>query len=319
MNSKSTSDIRYLLYRTRGIGPSRTFEIAQRLKGQGRRLRDIKVDEVVPLLQLFPRWGQDAARAFSMLDLDQHERDFNRLQIAGITLLSIDDADYPYRLIERLGSRSPTPLFLNGNERLTAERGVSIVGSRRASPEALSIAGRLAGELAFSGFNIVSGYADGIDTAAHRGALENDGTTTVVLSQGILGFRAKRALQDVFRRDDVLVISHFPPSEPWSGRNAMARNLLVCALAEAVVIIESGLHTPGKMSGTFDAGEKALRMKVPLFVVEPSFLPNNPDGNRLLIKLGAIPCTPEKIVQRVLEHEHVRSAPTTGQQLSMSL
>lgn len=85
----------------------------------------------------------------------------------------------------------------------------------------------------------------------------------------------------------MLVISQFAPEAGWQAKLAMTRNRLVCALAEAVVVVASGVHTPRGMSGTFDAGITALRLGVPLFVVPPEALgPDPPPGNAELLVQG---------------------------------
>ena len=86
----------------------------------------------------------------------------------------------------------------------------------------------------------------------------------------------------------MLVVSQFDPDARWSARNAMARNKLVCALSKAVVVIESGPErdSHGKTSGTFNTAKNAMRMGLPLFVLDPSCFDNPQKGNANLIKLG---------------------------------
>ena len=84
----------------------------------------------------------------------------------------------------------------------------------------------------------------------------------------------------------MLAISQFSPETKWLARNAMARNKLICALSKAVVVIESGAERDGKgkMSGTFDTGKTAIKMKLPLFVADPEYFNEPPKGNADLIE-----------------------------------
>lgn len=181
---------------------------------------------------------------------------------------------------------------------------MAIVGSRHAQEAAQKFAHRLAGDLARCGLNIVSGYAAGIDTCAHAGALQQQGTTTAVLSSGIYDFRPKRELVKLPHRRAVLAVSQFHPSEHWSARNAMKRNGLVCALSRAVVVVEAGerVDAQGRMSGTYDAGLTVLRMHVPLFVLDPVCLPEGAKGNDDLIGKGDIAVKAQGAADDICKH-----------------
>jgi len=210
---------------------------------------------------------------------------------------------YPERLLPLAEQYPISPvLFCIGLLSLLKSEGVAIVGSRHPSEESLRIAKKLASDLALSGKNIVSGYAKGIDTSAHLGALEAGGTTTIVIGSGIKGFSIRREFNDFNLARDALVVSQFAPNERWSGVNAMARNKTVCILAEAVVVVESGKErdNQGKMSGTFDAARSALKLQIPLFVFSPASFKRQPSGNSELIKLGGIEITPDNGLSEVL-------------------
>lgn len=161
----------------------------------------------------------------------------------------------------------------------------------------MHITRNLAGELAGKGINIVSGYAKGVDSAAHLGALEAEGTTTLVLSNGIKHLRQKRAFKEFNWDQDVLAVSQFDPDTPWQAWNAMARNQLVCTLSNGVVVIESGPErdTQGKMSGTFNTAKTALDLNRPLFVLDPNCLDAPPKGNKTLIELGGHRLDPDPV------------------------
>ena len=178
---------------------------------------------------------------------------------------------------------------------------VAIVGSRNVSDMGACIARELAGQLAIKKFNIVSGYAKGVDHYAHLGALAAEGTTTMVLPYGIMKLRQDSAFREFNWREDVLVVSQFNPGDRWREHNAMIRNKLICALSKAVVVIESGPErdAQGKMSGTFNTAQTALRMNLPLFVISPECLDNPPNGNENLIDLGGERLNPDGAAETI--------------------
>jgi DNA processing protein len=160
---------------------------------------------------------------------------------------------------------APKRLFVAGDRTLL--RGgprVSIVGSRKASAQALSDARILAESLVRRGAVVVSGLAEGIDTAAHEGAIAAGGRTIAVLGTPLdEAFPAKnRALQDRIMREHSAV-SQFAPGVPSQRGNFPMRNRTMALLSDATVIVEAG-----EKSGSLHQGWEALRLGRPLFVFE---------------------------------------------------
>lgn len=201
-----------------------------------------------------------------------------------IRILVKGESDYPRSLIEYGGNEAPPVLFVQGSVAVASRRGVAFCGSRRASEAGLSITRTCASELAKQGFNIISGYANGVDLAAHAAALAAHGATTLVLAEGIFRFRLKPELADYWEDTEHLIVSQFPPRMAWTAGNAMQRNGVVLGLADVAIVIESG--TDG---GTFAAGEAALASGRPLFVVEYTHPPDSAAGNRVLLERGGVP------------------------------
>lgn len=187
-------------------------------------------------------------------------------------------------LADTLGQNAPPILFAKGDLKILSLPGVGFAGSRKSSPRGIAIATEAAQELARLGVNIVSGYANGVDLAAHRAALGAGGTTTLVLAEGILHFRIKADLADVLEQGRYLILSEFPPSLRWLGRSAMQRNQTICGLSRALVVIESGLD-----GGTFAAAQTAQKLQLPLFVVDFANPPASAEGNTYLLQHGATP------------------------------
>jgi DNA processing protein len=206
-----------------------------------------------------------------------------------VTLLYPLHPDFPQQ-IKNLKDLIPLPalLYARGNVAILNRPSVSIVGRRDAGKPALAVADSLTCELVAKGINITSGYAAGIDSAAHLAALRAGGTTSMVLSEGIHHFHTKPELKDHLTVDNILIISQFEPDAKWASYMAMTRNKLVCALSGAVLVIVSGPERDanGRNSGTFNAGIAALKMGIPVFVVSPSFFVDSPPGNRQLIAKG---------------------------------
>lgn len=220
-----------------------------------------------------------------------------------VKLLTADIPKYPQKIIPFASEYNIPPLlYTRGNISLSNTESISIVGSRHIGEDAMSITQNLAQQLAFEGFNIVSGYAKGIDTSAHLGALQAEGTTTMVLVEGILNFSAKKEFKPLFSSSNTLVISQFYPQEKWLARNAMARNKLVCALSSALIVISSGkeLDSKGRRSGTFDAAKTAMTMNIPVFVFSPDSFIEMPEGNRDLIELGGHKITQDNAVNLIV-------------------
>jgi len=160
---------------------------------------------------------------------------------------------------------TPARLFVAGDVELV-RRGprVSVVGSRKASEEALRRTRSLVGSLVEHGMIVVSGLAEGIDTAAHETALARGGHTIAVLGTPLdQVYPAKnRALQERLMREE-LVISQFPPGAPIQPKNFPIRNRTMALLSDATVIVEAS-----EKSGTLHQGWEALRLGRLLFLLE---------------------------------------------------
>jgi DNA processing protein len=222
------------------------------------------------------------------LDEEKLLQDYQKLKEQSVHLITIEDERYPKSVLESMQDAAPPILFCRGYLNLLNERGISIVGARDVDESAISITKNIALTLAEHGYNVTSGYAKGIDTAAHSGALEAGGTTTIILSYGINQIFIKKELKESDWERSALFISQFSPDDKFSPGNAMMRNKLVCAMSKAIVVISSGpeIDSEGRRSGTFDAGKSALKMGIPTFVLCQNLLNPIPKGNAELIKLG---------------------------------
>ncbi|HEY3155367.1 MAG TPA: DNA-processing protein DprA [Candidatus Eisenbacteria bacterium] len=160
---------------------------------------------------------------------------------------------------------APRRLFIAGDRGLLhGGPRVSIVGSRKASAGGISGARGLAKGLVARGAVVVSGLAEGIDTAAHEGAIEAGGRTIAVLGTPLdEAFPAKnRALQALIMREH-LAVSQFASGVPSQRGNFPMRNRTMALLSDATAIVEAG-----EGSGSLHQGWEALRLGRPLFLSE---------------------------------------------------
>jgi DNA processing protein len=148
------------------------------------------------------------------------------------------DAEYPHRLDGIDGM--PDTLWVHGAVSLNPDRTVAIVGTRspfHLSAEIAQTIGRVAAKLAYT---IVSGYATGIDTAGHWGAVDEDAATIAVLGSGI---RQKEPLKPALERyilSKGVFVSEVPdPNARRATKHLLARNRITAALADVVIVVET--------------------------------------------------------------------------------
>ena len=200
------------------------------------------------------------------------------------SLLSSDDARYPSIMRELFGHFDTPNIYYIGNLSLLDGPSVGFCGSRSASEKGLEIAIDCASQFATYGICVVSGYAKGVDTQAHLGAILHNGRTIVVLPDGINHFRIKRELSKSWDWERILVLSYFQPDAIWRADRAMDRNRVIVGISDATIVIEAREN-----GGTFHAGMTALQQKKPLIVAKYSDTTSSNIGNERLIELGGIP------------------------------
>ncbi|HEY8502343.1 MAG TPA: DNA-processing protein DprA, partial [Solirubrobacterales bacterium] len=171
------------------------------------------------------------------ITLDQLEERVISYEEEGIRLVTVLDATYPLNL--RMVHDRPPALFVRGELRAADERSVAVVGSRKASPEGLEKATEIAQDLAAHDYVVVSGLAAGIDTAAHRAALEAGGRTVAVIGTGLRHHFPKQneGLQEQLGRESAVLSQFWPGQEPrpWTFRQ---RNAVMSGFARASVVVE---------------------------------------------------------------------------------
>ncbi len=195
----------------------------------------------------------------------------------------LTDDDYPARLRDLRDA--PDPVWIRG--RIPRGPCVAVVGTRRASPEAIGFTERMARDLARGGATVVSGGADGIDAAAHRGAVLGGGRTVVVQAAGLDAPypRSNAGLFAKILETGGAWVSETPPSQRPEKWRFLARNRLIAALADVVVVVQA----PAR-SGALSTARAAQALGRPLLAVPGAPWDPRAEGVLELLAQGARVC-----------------------------
>lgn len=175
----------------------------------------------------------------------QARRDVEDWASSGLQFWTIADERYPARIRDI----QEAPPFLFGRGRLIeADAAVSVVGSRKASEQGLKMAAAISDALVSMNLTVVAGLAAGIDTAAHRTALERGGRTVAVIGTGINRSypAANRQLQERVAEEGLL-LSQFWPDAPPQQHNFPMRNAVMSGYGLATVVVEAGEHSGARI------------------------------------------------------------------------
>jgi DNA processing protein len=167
-----------------------------------------------------------------------------RIEGAGLQVLTVHDAAYPARLREI--ALPPHVLFVRGSSSaLSCERAVAVVGTRRPSDEGRRIGARIGSLLARAGACVVSGLAVGIDGTAHAAVVAESGLTVAVLGSGHghLYPRVHARLADAIVEAGGAIVSEFGPDVRPTAGTFPRRNRIISGLAEATVVVEAGARS----------------------------------------------------------------------------
>ena len=183
------------------------------------------------------------------------------LKAIGAHAISIDHDSYPAILKEI--HDPPYVLYVRGDI-TDIEPSVGIVGTRAPSHYGREMAFSISRDLSMSGISIVSGLARGIDTEAHRGALEGKSKTVAVLGSGIDTIYPKenKTLSERIASRDC-VISEFPPGTPPDARNFPRRNRIISGLSLGIVVIEAALRSGAMITARLAAEQGRICMALP--------------------------------------------------------
>lgn len=206
---------------------------------------------------------EPAAFAIPPEELDRYEHLILELEQEGTTLVTVLDAGYPTNL-RQVYDRPPF-LFVRGRLMPGDVRALAVVGTRKASPEGLQQAERLARELAARDVVVVSGVARGIDGAAHRGALAAGGRTIAVMGTGIRTIYPKehRELARTIVESGGALVSQFWPDLPPAPYRFPMRNRTMSGMALGTVVVEASDTSGARMQAriALEHGKRVFRVR----------------------------------------------------------
>ena len=203
------------------------------------------------------------------------------LEFSGNAIVTLADSAYPRLLLEI--SDPPAVLYCRGRTELLNRPALAVVGSRNATVQGNGNAEQFARSFSAAGLTIVSGLAQGIDAAAHRGGLSGEGSTIAVLGTGVdmIYPRINAALgEEIASRG--LLLSEFALGTKALAHNFPRRNRLISGLAQGCLVVEAALA-----SGSLITARAAAEQGREIFAVPGSIHSPLSKGCHALIKSGA--------------------------------
>ena len=199
----------------------------------------------------------------------------------GNSILTLADADYPRMLLEI--ADPPPLLYATGRTELANRPALAIVGSRNATAQGVRNAEQFARAFSSAGLTVVSGLALGIDAAAHRGALEGEGSTIAVLGTGPDIVYPRQHVELAARIAETgLLLSEFPLGTAGAAGHFPRRNRLISGLSRGCLVVEAALA-----SGSLITARAGAEQGREVFAIPGSIHSPLSKGCHALIKQGA--------------------------------
>lgn len=236
------------------------------------------------------------------------KRELSLLKEVGGKIVTLKDDDYPKRLKDIYDP--PALLYVRGELKREDELAVAIVGSRKTSPYGRWITERIGQDLARHGVTVVSGMARGIDSVAHKSALQGGGRTIAVLGCGvdvIYPSENRNLFYQIIEHGAIL--SEFPMGSPPEGGHFPRRNRIISGLSIGAVIVQASAE-----SGSLITAGYALEQGREVFAVPGNVGAEGSRGTNQLIKDGAkMVESSEDILEEILpQWSREREAPPNG-------
>ena len=262
---------------TPGIGPRRLLRAVERCGSAARVLH-------LPLTELEGLEMPTQSAQFIASGSAAHEADLEleKLASTGATLVTWHDEAYPIRLREIYDP--PALLWVRGDVNLLSKSSIAVVGTRHPTPYGTGMAERLSRDLAAHGLIILSGMARGVDTAAHKGALEAKRPTIAVWGTGVdvVYPKENKSLAEQIVLGGGTIVSELPLGTFPAPQNFPRRNRMLSGMSVGVLVIEAAEY-----SGTRVTARCALEQNREVFAVPGNVTTKNAWGPNLLIKQGA--------------------------------
>jgi DNA processing protein len=262
---------------TPGMGPTRIWKAMGRLDSAA-KLFEASLTELEGL-------GMPASSAQFVFEGKARaaaEDECKRVAEAGGSILTPEDEGYPERLREIYDP--PAVLWIRGNVELLSRPGIAVVGTRHPSPYGAGMAELLARDLANRRLVILSGMARGVDTAAHKGAIEAGGKTVAVWGTGIdvIYPKENKKLAESIVATGGTIVSEYPLGTFPAPQNFPIRNRILSGMSIGVLVIEAAEY-----SGTRITARCAMEQNRDVYAVPGNVTNKNAWGPNTLIKQGA--------------------------------
>ncbi len=295
-----------------GIGPMRFTALMKHFKS-AQKAYEANLDQIKKVIE--PRWAEKFIEFRSRFD---QAKKFEELKKKQIKVVPFTSRSYPKQLCNI--SDPPICLYVKGNiEAFDFDPPVggdyyfAVVGTRKPTSYGIQIAKKFSSELAQSGFIIVSGMAIGIDTIAHRAALEAGTRTIAVLGCGvdIVYPPSNRSLYEDILRTGGLIISEFPPGHTVLPGLFVARNRIISGLSKGVLVVEGAKDSGALITARYgvEQGKEVFAPPGPI-TSEMSEAPNS------LLKKGAKLVTS---IDDILEEFNLKLVPRKKEEIEEKL
>ncbi len=262
---------------TPGVGPRRLLRAVERC-GSAARVLHLPLTEL-EALELPAQAAQFIATGEAAKAADE---ELGKLAGTNATVVTYHDEAYPERLREIYDP--PALLWARGDAGLLGKPALAVVGTRHPTPYGTGMAERLSRDLAMRGLIVLSGMARGIDTAAHKGALEAKRPTIAIWGTGVdvVYPKENKPLAEQIIAGGGLIVSELPLGTFPAPQNFPRRNRILSGMSVGVLVIEAGEN-----SGTRVTARCALEQNREVFAVPGNVTTRNAWGPNMLIKQGA--------------------------------
>lgn len=192
-------------------------------------------------------------------NLEKYDEYMQKRKIKMITIL---DEKYPKKL--RNIYDPPVVLYVKGNASIINNLSIAIIGSRICSNYGMEVAKQFAYNLSKYNINIISGFAKGIDTYAHIGAMQANGTTVAIMGNGldiIYPEENRKIYEEIIKNNGVIISEYIVGTKP-EKLNFPARNRIISGLSDGILVVEAN-----KKSGTFITVDFALEQGKNIYAI----------------------------------------------------
>ncbi|MBO4881782.1 MAG: DNA-processing protein DprA [Firmicutes bacterium] len=267
-----------------GLSADRKLEL-MRTFGSARGVFEAPADT---LKEMFAKNGILSSNASALKrllrkDAEGAQRCLQQAKKTGAAVIPMDSGAYPSSL--QTIKDPPLVLFALGDVSLLQTRCIAVVGTRRASPYGRWAAAEIARKVSLAGVTVVSGMAEGIDTAAHEGCLQADGKTIAVFGTGVdICFPKSNARLYEEIRQKGLLLSEYPFGERGYAMNFPERNRIISGLSESCIVAEGAVKSGSLITAGLAAEQGRGVFALPGNVNQPGSA-----GTNLLISEGVPP------------------------------